>query len=359
MRKTTMRIMCAVMCAVLAGMTGCSSPNSGGKSGGETAAKTESSAAGTETEKAAAEDQTAASGARLDKPITVTVPFKVGSATDVRARIVMDYAAKSLGQTVTIYNAPGAAGMIGITEMMGKNSKNYELSYCSTSVFTSIPLFNQTTYTMDDIIPLASTDTEQFGMFACPEKSGISNYDDVKSYSKRIKYATGAPGSMGHIMCATSMLLLGLDADHIVTDGASVNLSECLGGSNDLAFAGLGVAKDYVKEGKLVPIYTFNEEDYEGYDGFKVPSLKSLGADFSCESLLFFGARKDTPDEAVQMITAGIKEALANEECQQRLIDAGVMEMDVRDGAAINEHMADELEKFKLYGPKIGLQVIG
>lgn len=355
MRKTTMRFACVAMCAVLLGMTGCSSANAGKQGGGEASATTESAAAAGGDGAANSE----APGAKLDKPVTVTVPFKVGSATDVRARIVMDYVSKSLGQTVTIYNAPGAAGMIGITEMMGKNSKNYELSYCSTSVFTSIPLFNQTTYTMDDIIPLASTDTEQFGMFACPEKSGISAYEDVKSYSKRVKYATGAPGSMGHIMCATSMLLLGIEADHIVTDGASVNLSECLGGSNDLAFAGLGVAKDYVKEGKLVPIYTFNEEDYKGYDGFTVPSLKSLGADFSCESLLFFGARKDTPAEAVQMITESLKEALANEECQQRLIDAGVMEMDVRDGDTIKSHMAEELEKFKLYGPKIGLQLIG
>ena len=249
--------------------------------------------------------------------------------------------------------------MIGITEMMGKNSKNYELSYCTTAIFTSIPLFNQTAYTKDDIIPLVSTDTEQFGMFACPEKSGISTYEDVKNYSGRIKYATGAPGSMGHIMCATSMLLLGLDADHIVTDGASVNLSECLGGSNDLAFAGLGLAKDYVKEGKLVPVYTFNEEDYEGYDGFKVPSLKSLGADFACESLLFFGARKDTPDEAVQIITESIKEALENEECRQKLLDAGVMEIDMRDGDTIKSHMDEELEKFKQYGPEIGLQLVG
>lgn len=352
MRKTNLRIACAVMCAVLVGMTGCSQKTGEPQSGGGTTAEVQSQGTSGETE-------AAAGGAALDKPVTVTVPFKVGSATDVRARIVMEYAQKSLGQTVTIYNAPGAAGMIGITEMMGKNSKNYELSYCTTSIFTSIPLFNQTTYTMDDIIPLVSTDTEQFGMFACPEKSGISTFEDVKNFSGRIKYATGAPGSMGHIMCATSMLLLGLDADHIVTDGASVNLSECLGGSNDLAFAGLGLAKDYVKEGKLIPIFTFNEEDYDGYEGFKVPSLKTLGADFSCESLLFFGARKDTPDEAVQIITESLKAALENEECRQKLIDAGVMEIDMRDKDAIRTHMSEELEKYKLYGPKIGLQVIG
>lgn len=350
MKKMKLAIACAAVVLLTAGMTGCSQKAS--ESGKTTASAEKTEKAANETIKEGAGEK------RLDKPVTVTVPFKVGSATDVRARIVMEYAEKLMGQTVTIYNAPGAAGMIGITEMMGKNSRSYELSYCSTSVFTAIPLFNQTTYTLDDVIPLISTDKEQFGMFACPEKSGISAYEDVKNYSGRIKYATGAPGSLGHIMCATSMLLLDVDSDHIVTDGASVNLSECLGGSNDLAFAGLGLAKDYVKEGKLVPVYTFNEEDYDGYEGYEMPCLKSLGADFSCESLLFFGARKDTPEEAVQVITDCLKEALENEECRQRLIDAGAMEIETLDGDAIKQAAETERENFKLYGPKIGLTVI-
>lgn len=354
MKKTKMKLVCAAMGLILLAASGCSQKT------GEAPKETVKEAAGDTKVAAESKDggDKSSEGPRLDKPVTVTVPFKVGSATDVRARIVMEYAEKLMGQTVTIYNAPGAAGMIGITEMMGKNSKNYELSYCSTSVFTAIPLFNQTTYTLDDVIPLISTDKEQFGMFACPDKSGISSYEDVKNYSGRIKYATGAPGSLGHIMCATSMLLLDVEADHIVTDGASVNLSECLGGSNDLAFAGLGLAKDYVKEGKLVPVYTFNEEDYTGFEGFEMPSLKTLGADFSCESLLFFGARKDTPDEAVQIITDCLKEALENEECRQRLIDAGAMEVETLNGEEIKKLAEEESENFKLYGPQIGLTVI-
>lgn len=347
MKKSIWNLLCTAMGVLLLTTAGCSAKST------ETLKESAVSSAAEES----GADQLPAE-AKLDKPVTVTVPFKVGSATDVRARIVMEYAEKILGQTVTIYNAPGAAGMIGITEMMGKNSNNYELSYCSTSVFTAIPLFNQTVYTFDDIIPIASTDKEQFGMFACPEKSGISSFEDVKNHSGRIKYATGSPGSLGHIMCATSMLLLNIESDHIVTDGASVNLSECMGGSNHLAFAGLGLAKDYVKEGKVVPVYTFNEEDYTGYEGHDMPSLKSLGVDFACESLLFFGARKDTPDEALQIITSSIIEALENEECRKRLLDAGAMEIKVLDGDEIKTIAAKEQENFRLYGPEIGLTVI-
>lgn len=297
---------------------------------------------------------------KLDKPVTVTVPFAVGSATDVRARIVMEYVQPMLGTTVTIQNSAGAAGMVGITEMMSKKSNSYELSFCSMAVFTAIPLFNKTIYSFDDIIPLISTDSEQFGMFACPAKSGINSFEDVKNYKGRIKYATGAPGSIGHIMCATSMVGLGLEADHIVTNGASVNLSECLGGSNDLAFAGLGLAKDYVKEGKLVPVFTFNEVDYDGYKeyGYDMPCLKTLGCDFACESLLFFGARKDTPANVVTFIQKCLEEALANPECVNRLQAAGALNMRVLNSEEIKDWAETETKNMREYGPQIGLTLI-
>lgn len=297
---------------------------------------------------------------KLTKPVTVTVPFAVGSATDVRARIVMEYVQPMLGTTVTIQNSAGAAGMVGITEMMARSSNAYELSFCNMAVFTSIPLFNKTIYSLDDIKPLISTDSEQFGMFACPAKSGINNFEDVKNFNGRIKYATGAPGSIGHIMCATSMVGLGIDADHIVTNGASINLSECLGGSNDLAFAGLGLAKDYVKEGKLVPIYTFNEEDYSGYEeyGYEMPCLKTLGCDFSCESLMFFGARKDVPDDVVAFIQKCLQEALSNPECVARLQAAGALNMRIMGPEEILEWARTEQAAMKEYGPKIGLTLI-
>ena len=250
--------------------------------------------------------------------------------------------------------------MVGITEMMARKSNNYELSFCNMAVFTSIPLFNNTIYTIDDIIPLISTDSEQFGMFACPEKSGISSFEDVRNFKGRIKYATGAPGSIGHIMCATSMVGLGLDADHIVTNGASVNLSECLGGFNDLAFAGLGLANDYVREGRLVPIYTFNEEDYDGFKeyGYDMPCLKSLGCDFSCESLMFFGARKDTPPEVVAFIQKCFEAALSNPECVERLEAAGALNMKIMGPEEILAWAEEETANMKKYGPEIGLTLV-
>jgi tripartite-type tricarboxylate transporter receptor subunit TctC len=48
------------------------------------------------------------------RPITITVPFVAGGATDVIARIFAERLRASLGQTVVVENVSGAAGVLGV-----------------------------------------------------------------------------------------------------------------------------------------------------------------------------------------------------------------------------------------------------
>src|SRR5262245_61361988 len=51
------------------------------------------------------------------RPITIIVPFAAGGPTDTLARILAERMRASLGQTVVIENAVGAAGSIGVTRV--------------------------------------------------------------------------------------------------------------------------------------------------------------------------------------------------------------------------------------------------
>jgi tripartite-type tricarboxylate transporter receptor subunit TctC len=46
-------------------------------------------------------------------PIEITVLFPAGSSADVAARLLADGMSKNLGQTVVVFNRPGAGGAIG------------------------------------------------------------------------------------------------------------------------------------------------------------------------------------------------------------------------------------------------------
>src|SRR5262249_1456665 len=58
------------------------------------------------------------------RPVTIVVPFAAGASTDVSARIVGEYMARTLGQQFIIENVPGAGGTTGSTRANDVNDLN-------------------------------------------------------------------------------------------------------------------------------------------------------------------------------------------------------------------------------------------
>src|ERR1044071_9835915 len=59
------------------------------------------------------------------RPISMIVPFPPGGNTDIMARALQNELTKALGQTVVIVNKGGAAGSIGINELMKSQAEGY------------------------------------------------------------------------------------------------------------------------------------------------------------------------------------------------------------------------------------------
>lgn len=55
-----------------------------------------------------------------DKPITIIVPYGPGGTTDIVGRAIAESMSKQLGQPVIIENKPGAAGSMGVIDMLSR-----------------------------------------------------------------------------------------------------------------------------------------------------------------------------------------------------------------------------------------------
>src|SRR5262245_36059089 len=75
------------------------------------------------------------------RPVTIVVPFAAGGSTDVYARIVGEYMARTLGQQFIIENVVGAGGTTGSLRAMRARPDGYTIlmGHIGTHAF-SVPL---------------------------------------------------------------------------------------------------------------------------------------------------------------------------------------------------------------------------
>lgn len=350
MGKST-RVLAAVMSALLL-VSGCSA---GGKTQSEAAPKETAAAtqAAKEPEAEKKEETTEAAAPaveKLDKDVRIYVITDAGGALDVRARAIAPYLAEKLGVNVTVENIPGGGGTICATQFITQPKGKYDLLMAPATTFTSSTLFSEVSYSLEDITPVYGMDIEQFGLYVCPDKSGIHTLEELQAYGKEkeVIFGSGGSGNITHLLQAALYKSLEMQANTLPHKNAPEGITNCMGGHNMVTMAGLELARSYVEDGAIVPIMTFNREAYDGYEGVKVPSAAELGYEQYCyESLMFMSLRKDVPQEYVDFIRSAFEAAYENQECQDALYKVGVRNHPDMSSQEMTEFLQKELDGFK------------
>lgn len=287
----------------------------------------------------------------IDKDITMYVHVKAGGALDVRARVVADYLSKELGVNVSVLNVTGSGGATCMTQMKSQPTSEYDLVLAASSVFTATPAFSEVAYSMDDYTPLAAVDVEQFGLFVCPERSGIHNFNELMEYGKEneVIYGSGGIGNITHLTQAYLYHTLNISASTLAHDGAVEGITNCMVGHNVITMAGLETARSYVESGDITPVLSFSDEDYTGYDGYTVPSILELGGneDNVYESLMAVYCLSSVDDAHANVLREALRKVLSDPECQKDLVEVGLIETPEMTTEEMEKYLSEEYETMK------------
>ena len=71
------------------------------------------------------------------RPVRLIVPFQVGGATDIAARMLAQKLSDTWGQSVVVENRGGAGGGVGASEVARATPDGYTLLFPSGSVLTA------------------------------------------------------------------------------------------------------------------------------------------------------------------------------------------------------------------------------
>ena len=125
-----------------------------------------------------------ANAAYPEKPIEVILPWPPGTETDVGTRVIAQALSKVLGVPVQVINKPGAAAVVGATEVSKARPDGYTLGSLNIGPMVSQVIAGNAPYTVADFEPIALYDTQPYLLLAkadAPYKSVAELAAHVKS----------------------------------------------------------------------------------------------------------------------------------------------------------------------------------
>jgi tripartite-type tricarboxylate transporter receptor subunit TctC len=183
------------------------------------------------------------------RPITIVVPFGVGSALDLMARIIGPQLTEILGQAVVIENVSGGGGMTGAARVAKAPADGYQMliggvdAMAMNQTLYKKPLYNTNT----DFAPVGLVGDQAMVLIARNDlpASGMKEFIDyAKANHAKMQFASGGVGSGAHLNCARVNAAIGVEITHIPYRGSAQALQDLFAGRIDyycaLAAAAMG-----------------------------------------------------------------------------------------------------------------------
>src|SRR5262245_24385095 len=246
------------------------------------------------------------------RPVTMVVPFPPGGNTDLMARALQTELTKALGQSVIISNKGGAAGTIGILDLVKAEPDGYTIAMTPNNPITAQPHFNPNLrYGMDTFRYVCLTYYTPYVLIAGP-KAPFKTFQEFVAFAKAKpeNLVYGHPGVAGqpHLVMLGVLKAIGADGLGVPFQGAGPMAHALLGGT----IMAITESPPVAKASDLPILATLTETRLPSLPN--VPTMKELGfpaQGFSAGGLI---VPAKTPDAAVNALEKACATATAASE---------------------------------------------
>ena len=169
------------------------------------------------------------------RPITMVVPFPPGGNTDLMARALQTELTKALGQSVIISNKGGAAGTIGILDVVRAEPDGYTVGFTPNNPVTAQPhMTAQPRYGMDTFRYVCLTYYTPYVLIAGP-KAPFKDFKGFVAFAKakpeNLLYGHPGVASQPHLVMLGALKAIGADGLGVPFQGAGPMSHALLGGT--------------------------------------------------------------------------------------------------------------------------------
>ena len=259
------------------------------------------------------------------KPVRIIVPYQAGQGTDVAARYLGEYLARSMGQPFIVENRPGAGGNIGASEAARAAPDGYTLLMGTNGTH----VLNQYIYASTnfdpakDFAPIMLVSSFPMVLLTAPGSpyNSLSDLQDAAK-SKADSVNVGMPSTTARLVFELLKQQGVASIRGIPYKGSATATTDLMGGQVQLGIDTISAARSFITSGKLRALAVTSLKESALLPGVKPVSAQGL-PDFQVIAWNGLYAPKGTPPAVVQKLNAELAKALAQPEVRQRLLELG------------------------------------
>jgi tripartite-type tricarboxylate transporter receptor subunit TctC len=245
------------------------------------------------------------------RPVTMVVPFPPGGNTDIMARALQHELGKALGQTIVIINKGGAAGTIGMNEVVRAQGDGYTIALTPNNPLTAQPHLQKLAYGMDSFRYICLTYYAPYVLIAGPQ-APFKTFDEFLKFAKakpeNLVYGHPGPASQPHLGMLAVLKAIGADALGVPFQGAGPMSHALLSGT----VMAITETPSVARASNLPILAALADERIAALP--EVPTMRELG--YPAEAFTAGGliAPATTPDALVAVLEKACAQAAAADE---------------------------------------------
>ncbi len=245
------------------------------------------------------------------RAVTMVVPFPPGGNTDIMARALQHELGKALGQTIVIINKGGAAGTIGMNEVVRAQGDGYTIALTPNNPLTAQPHLQKLAYGMDSFRYICLTYYAPYVLIAGPQ-APFKTFDEFLKFAKakpeNLVYGHPGPASQPHLGMLAVLKAIGADALGVPFQGAGPMSHALLSGT----VMAITETPSVARASNLPILAALADERIAALP--EVPTMRELG--YPAEAFTAGGlvAPANTPDAVVAALEKACAQAAAADE---------------------------------------------
>jgi len=190
-----------------------------------------------------------------NRPVKIVVPYPVGGATDITARLVAEkLTAKWNGAPVIVDNKPGVNGVLGTDAVAKSPADGYTIGFVASSHVVNPALYKKLPYALSDFIPVTVTTQVQMALVVnkdLPVNTPAVLVRYLKDNPGRVNVATSGRGSNPELWALAFQQMTGTKMGDIPYKGSGQAHPDLIGGRVQVMFDAVPSILPHVTSGNI------------------------------------------------------------------------------------------------------------